>query len=212
MPVKGVYLASAGIGAVMLYAGFKGKKWTDVTHNLLGGKNPTSAQSAYPITTSPIAYQSGSGSFGYGGFSIGTGGTASGEAIAQDALKYQGASYVWAGAPGSGAGHWDCSSFVNAVVGRDLGMAIPMYGAGKYIGQAHGPNTIIWLAWPGAKRVSSPSPGTLVIWQTHMGICLGGNKMISALNGQLGTQVTTIADAAPPGEIRTFKNLVAAGG
>jgi cell wall-associated NlpC family hydrolase len=212
VPVKGVYLAGTGIGAIMLYAGFKGKKWTDVTHSLISGKSPTDTQAAYPITTSPVAFQQGSGSFAYGGYSIGTGGTASGEAIAQDALKYQGASYVWAGAPGSGAGHWDCSSFVNAVVGRDLGMAIPMYGAGKYIGQAHGPNTLIWLAWPGAKRTSTPEPGTLVIWQTHMGICLGGTKMISALNGQLGTQVTTIAAAAPPGEIRTFKNLVAAGG
>jgi len=209
MPVKGVYLASAGIGAIILYAGFKGKKWTDVTHSIISGQSPTATQGAYPITTSPVAYQSGSGSFGYGGYSIGTGGTASGEAIGQDALKYQGASYVWAGAPGSGAGHWDCSSFCNAVIGRDLGMAIPMYAPGKYIGQAHGPNTIIWLAWPGARRVSQPSPGVLVIWQTHMGICLGGDKMISALNGQLGTQVTTISEAAPPGEIKTFKQLKA---
>jgi cell wall-associated NlpC family hydrolase len=209
MPVKGVYLAGAGLGAILLYSGFKGKKWTDVTHGLISGQG-IPAKSPYTITTSPVAYQQ--GSYGYGGYSVGTGGTASGEAIAQDALKYQGASYVWAGAPGSGAGHWDCSSFVNAVVGRDMGMAIPMYAAGKYIGQAHGPNTVIWLAWPGARRTSTPEPGTLVIWQTHMGICLGGQKMISALNGRLGTQVTNIHDAAPPGEIRTFKNLVAAGG
>lgn len=207
MPVKGVYLASAGIGAIMLYAGFKGKKWTDVTHGLISGQSPSQEQSAYPIVTSPVAFTQ--GSYGYGGYSVGTGGTASGEAIAQDALKYQGASYVWAGAPGSGAGHWDCSSFVNAVVGRDLGMAIPMYGPGKYLGQAHGPNTIIWLAWPGARRVSTPEPGDLVIWQTHMGICLGGDKMISALNGALGTQVTTITNGAPPGEIKTFKQLKA---
>ena len=208
MPAKGVYLASAGIGAILLYAGFKGKKWTDVTHSLISGQNPADVQSPYPITTSPIAYQQ--GAYGYGGYSIGTGGTVSGEAIASDALKYQGASYVWGGAPGSGAGHWDCSSFVNAVVGRDLGMAIPMYAAGKYVGQGHGPNTIIWLAWPGARKVSGPAPGILVIWQTHMGICLGGQKMISALNGQLGTQVTNIHDAAPPGEIAIFKQLKAA--
>jgi cell wall-associated NlpC family hydrolase len=208
MPVKGVYLASAGIGAILLYAGFKGKKWTDVTHGLISGQNPSQSQSVYPITTSPVAYQQ--GSYGYGGYPVGTGGTASGEAIAEDALKYQGASYVWGGAPGSGEGHWDCSSFCNAVIGRDLGMAIPMYAAGKYVGQGHGPNTLIWLAWPGARRVSGPAPGILVIWQTHMGICLGGQKMISALNGQLGTQVTNIHDAAPPGEIAVYKQLKAA--
>ena len=207
MPAKGLYLGMAGFGAVILYAGFKGKKWTDITHGLISGQSPANAPSLYPITTSPIAYQQ--GAYGYGGYSIGTGGTASGEAIASDAVKYQGASYVWAGAPGSGAGHWDCSSFANAVIGRDLGMDIPMYKAGKYHGQAHGPNTIIWLAWPGAKRVSGPAPGILAIWQTQMGICVDGNKMISALNGQLGTQVTTIRNGAPPGEIVTYKQLKA---
>lgn len=208
MPVKGIYLAGAGIGTVMLYAGIKGKKWTDVTHSLLGGQNPASGKEAYPIVTSPIAYQQ--GAYGYGGYNAGTGGTVGGEAIAEDALKYQGAGYVWAGAPGSGAGHWDCSSFVNAVVGRDLGMAIPMYAAGKYVGQAHGPNTLIWLAWSGCQKVNSPAPGVLAIWQTHMGICVGGTKMVSALNGQLGTAVTTIQGAAPAGEILTLKQLKAA--
>jgi cell wall-associated NlpC family hydrolase len=208
MPVKGVYLAGAGIGAIMLYAGFKGKKWTDVTHGLISGQSPADSQSIYPIVTSPVAYTQ--GSYGYGGYAVGTGGTASGEAIAQDALKYQGATYVWAGTPGSGEGHWDCSSFCNAVIGRDLGMAIPMYGAGKYHGQAHGPNTVIWLVWPGAVRVSTPEPGDLVIWQTHMGICIGGGKMISALDTNAGTVVTTFKDGSPSGEIKMFKRLKAA--
>jgi cell wall-associated NlpC family hydrolase len=207
MPVKGVYLAGAGLGAVILYAGFKGKSWTNVTHGLLAGQSPSQSPSQYPITTMPEAYAQ--GAFGYGGAAIGTGGTASGEAIANDAMKYQGASYVWAGAPGSGAGHWDCSSFANAVIGRDLGMAIPMYAAGKYLGQAHGPNTIAWLAWRGCEKAAGNSPGVLAIWQTHMGICIGGGKMISALNGQLGTAVTTVAGGAPPGEILSYRQLKA---
>lgn len=208
MPVNGVYLAAAGLGGVILYAGFKGKKWTDVTHGIIGGQNPASIGQSNPIITSPVAYQQ--GAYGYGGYPVGAGGTVAGSAIAQDALKYQGAGYVWAGTPGSGAGHWDCSSFCNAVIGRDLGMAIPMYGAGKYTGQAHGPNTLIWLAWPGCRKVSTPEAGVLAIWQTHMGICIGGNKMISALNSQLGTKVTTIQEAAPGGEILTLKQLKAA--
>lgn len=207
MPVKGVYLASAGLGTVILYAGFKGKKWTDVTHGLLSGQNPATMGQSNPIVSSSVAFQQ--GAYGYGGYAVSSGGTVSGRAIAEDALQYQGTGYVWAGTPGSGEGHWDCSSFCNAVIGRDLGMAIPMYAAGKYHGQAHGPNTLIWLTWSGAKRVSSPGPGILAVWQTHMGICVGGNKMISALNGQLGTKVTTIQEAAPAGEILTFKQLKA---
>ena len=210
MPVNGVYLAAAGLGGVILYAGFKGKKWTDILHGLPSGTNPSTIGQSYPISTSQAAYAVAATGYGTGGGVVASGGTASGEAIASDALKYQGASYVWAGAPGSGAGHWDCSSFCNAVIGRDLGMAIPMYAAGKYVGQAHGPNTLIWLAWPGCRKVSSPEPGILAIWQTHMGICIGGNKMISALDAQLGTKVTTIQEAAPSGEILTLKQLKAA--
>lgn len=213
MPVKGVYLAAAGLGTVILYAGFKGKKWTDVTHSLLSGKSPTQSSFANPIITSPVAYQQ--GSYGYGGYPLSnpSGGTASGNAIAEDALQYQGAGYVWAGAPGSGAGHWDCSSFANAVIGRDLGMAIPMYAAGKYIGQAHGPNTLIWLAWSGCTKVpkQEAEAGDLAIWQTHMGICINNTHMISALDAQLGTKVTTIQGGAPGGEILTVKRLKAVG-
>lgn len=203
MPVKGIYLGGAGVGAVMLYAGFKGKKWTDVTHGLMSGQSPSGVPQTYGITTAQAAYNAtgyGSGAAGYGAAGAGSNG-----AIVQDALKYKGAGYVWAGAPGNGAGNWDCSSFCNAVIGRDLHMAIPMYKAGSYHGQAHGPNTIAWLAWPGAKRVSGPAPGVLVIWPTHMGICIDGTHMISALNGALGTQVGTIAADGPKFEPVTYK-------
>lgn len=208
MPVKGIYLASAGAGAVVLYAGFKGKRWTDVTHGLLAGKNPTSIPETQNITTSTAAFTQ--GSYGYGGYTVGSG-TVGGEAIAQDALKYQGAGYTWGGVPGSGQ-TWDCSSFCNAVIGRDLGMAIPMYGAGKYHGQSHGPTTMIWLVWPGATRVpkGQQGAGDLAIWQTHMGILTDATHMISALDTRYGTIRTTIHGGAPGGEIVTYKRLKAA--
>lgn len=203
MPVKGVYLAAAGIGSVILYSGFKGKKWTDVTHQLISGKNPTQVPQTYGITSANFAY-------GYGGTGIAQpGGPVSGELIAADAEQYKGAGYVWAGVPGSGAGNWDCSSFCNAVIGRDLHYGIPMYKAGTYHGQAHGPNTTVWLAWPGAYRVTTPQAGDLAIWLTHMGICLGGNQLISALNGAIGTQETTIQEAAPGLEPLVFKRMKA---
>lgn len=212
MPVKGLYLAAGGIGSVMLYAGFKGKKWTDVTHALVGGENPQNVAQSYGIQTEPAAFQP-TQAAGYGGSFGGIGGgTATGQQIAEDALLYKGAGYVWAGAPGGGhaEGHWDCSSFCNAVIGRDLHMAIPMYKGGSYNGQAHGPSTLIWLAWPGCRRIprAEASAGDLAIWQTHMGIVIDNNHMISAQDAQLGTNVSSII--GPPGEIVTIKQLVAA--
>jgi cell wall-associated NlpC family hydrolase len=211
MPVKGVYLAAAGIGCIMLYAGFKGKRWTDVTHSLLETGKPGSGQ-PYAITTSPVAFQQ--GSYGYGGYQVGTGGTASGEAIAQQALQYQGSKYVWGGIPGTTPGvdnGTDCSGFANMVIGRDLGMAIPMYAAGKFHGQAHGPATGSWLIWNGCQGVSQNAPGVLAVWQTHMGICIGGGKMISALDTQQGVVVTTIQGGAPFGEKLFLRELKASG-
>src|SRR6266567_2703106 len=52
---------------------------------------------------------------------VGAGGssTPTGNAISDDALKYVGQGYVFGGP--SQPGHWDCSSFINYVVGHDLG-------------------------------------------------------------------------------------------
>src|ERR1700749_518563 len=116
-------------------------------------------------------------------------------AIVSDALKYQGAGYVFGGAPGpSRAGPWDCSSFCNAVIGRDLDMAIPGYAAGDYHGQAHGPVVSPWAKWDGAVTLGSgqlPTAGDIVVWNGigasgHMGIALGPNQMISALDTEEG--------------------------
>src|ERR1700734_2202521 len=105
-----------------------------------------------------------------------------GSVLVSDALKYQGAGYVFGGTPGaSGVGPWDCSSFVNAVVGRDLAMAIPGYAAGDYHGQAHGPVVSEWASWDGATTLptgQTPSAGDIVVYNGvgasgHMGIALG---------------------------------------
>src|SRR5690349_8150592 len=51
---------------------------------------------------------------------------AAGTGIAVIALTYQGHAYKFGGAPGSdGSKPWDCSSFVNYVVGVKAGLAIP---------------------------------------------------------------------------------------
>jgi NlpC/P60 family len=139
-------------------------------------------------------------------------GAQSGSSIASDALKYTGHCYSFGGAPGaSGVGCWDCSSFINFVIGHDLAMAIPGYSPGKYSGASHGPPTSAWLAWSGCTTVghnaSEADVGDLLIWQTHMGVCTGNGMMVSALNSNLGTLQTTISDAAPFGELLFVRRL-----
>lgn len=125
--------------------------------------------------------------------------------IAGLALRYQGAGYVFGGVPDKGIGQWDCSSFVNWVVGNDAGMAIPGFAAGSYKGQNHGPVVLDWATWSGASTVKGPpSRGDLCVWPGvgatgHIGIALAGNQMISALNHIRGTVVTPIQGYGPVG-------------
>lgn len=133
--------------------------------------------------------------------------------IVSAALRYNGAGYQFGGSPASGIGHWDCSSFVNWVVGNDCRMGIPGYPAGAYHGQTHGPVVVDWTAWSGASKISgAPSPGDIAIWPGigalgHMGIVTGPNQMISALNSRLGTKVTPISGYGPLGVAVIYKSL-----
>lgn len=132
--------------------------------------------------------------------------------ISSLALKYQGAGYQFGGSPATGIGHWDCSSFVNWVVGHDAGMAIPGYAAGAYTGVVHGPVVLQWATWAGAATTKSPVAGTLCVWPGlgalgHMGIYLADNKMISALNSQQGTVVTPISGYGPAGVALVYRNI-----
>jgi cell wall-associated NlpC family hydrolase len=193
--ISGKILAVAFAGGILLFAGTKGKKVTGALRNILGGKNPNGASST--AITSPQSDQALSA------------GSASGSgSIASDALGYIGHPYQYGGYESDPSG-WDCSSFVNWVVGHDAGMAIPGIPSGEYTGTSHGPNTLLWLAWGGATTIprSQLSSGDLCVWQTHMGICTGGNNMVSALDPALGTQQTTITGGSPPGEILVCRRL-----
>lgn len=94
--------------------------------------------------------------------------------IAATAAKYQGVPYVWGGNTPSG---WDCSGFV------------------KYVYQQHGINiargTSAILGSGQFVRTSNPSPGDLVFQRggSHVGIYLGGGKMIGAQNPRTGTNI-----------------------
>lgn len=131
--------------------------------------------------------------------------------ITAAALKYQGHGYVY--------GVWDCSSFVNRVLGQDLGMAIPGYAKGTYRGPPpHGPVVLDYATWTGATTVrGQPGPGDLVIWpgagpNGHIGIVLGPNKMISALDPAMGTAVTPIAGYGPAGITPIYRTVTGAPG
>lgn len=122
------------------------------------------------------------------------GGTTTGAAIVQDAMRYVGNPYKWGGANPSG---WDCSGFCNWVIGHDLSLSIPGLPRGtQFDGQNHGPDVAQWLAWSGVAHVAGPpEPGDLVCWgpNFHMGIATSATDMISALNPRQGTAITPIA-------------------
>jgi cell wall-associated NlpC family hydrolase len=212
MPVKGGYLLAAGGGAILLWSGFKGKNWSSVLRSVVSGKNPSATLTAYPITTSPSAFTT-PNDLGPGGQGVAAHAstTQTSSDIANDVLSKVGTGYVWAGAPAVGPNNHDCSSLVNEVIGWDLNLGIPGFRAGTYHGQTHGPNTVAWLAWTGAFTIKKAdmAPGDLAIWQTHMGIIVGKNEMVSAQDQQLGTRRTTIKGGAPFGEVLFVRRLKA---
>jgi cell wall-associated NlpC family hydrolase len=201
MAVKGISAPAAGAmgaGALFLYSGITNRRVTDVLRAVLSGKAPPSA-GAYPLATTPSATS--------------TPASTTTSSIANDALKYEGHPYLSGGAPGpSGTSPWDCSSFCNWVLGHDLGMTLPGSSTPGYSGTSHGPTTLSYLAWAGAQTVghgaSQTQPGDLCVWQTHMGIAIGNGQMISALDEQLGTQVTSISGGAPPGELLFVRRVI----
>jgi len=184
MPGKAGPLIIVGTGAIVIWSGLKGKNIfgpNGVLRAVLTGKDLASAASANTINALAVPNPYGYGL--YGGQWSGPSSTATTDsAIANDALQYQGAPYQWGGAPGTQKGIFksDCSGFVNAVIGRDLGMAIPGYRAGTYDGSSHGPATFQWWAWGGCTTISQSQaqPGDLFVWWTHMGVYIGNGQII----------------------------------
>jgi cell wall-associated NlpC family hydrolase len=191
--ISGIALGEIAVGLVLAWSGIENVSITSVIGSFLSGQEPTPGPA---VTYATAASDSTPGSDG----TTGTPGTTS-SAIANDALKYNGAGYVYGGAPANGIGDWDCSSFVNWVIGHDLGGAIPGYSAGTYTGTSHGPTTGTWLLWGGCTTISSNAAdavaGDLCVWQTHMGVAIGSGQMISAQDEALGTGIANIAGAIP---------------
>ena len=177
--ISGVALGAIAAGALFLYAGIKGKSVLTSAQYLISGKNPASSPAANQITQ---VTETGTGA----GSVAGLAGSAAGQQIAADALAWAGPCYALGGAPGpDGSGCWDCSSFVNYVVGVQAGLAIPEFGRGQYTGSVHGPATTTWLVWTGCETIATNSTakaqaGDLIVGITHMGIYTSGGDYMSA--------------------------------
>lgn len=194
-----------GIGAYLAWFGVHywdtTTKWpTDPVKAVLQGK-PLPVPSGQ-MTAADVATEVGSdGTGGAAGTTTGavTGGSASGNAIANDALKYQGEGYIYGGP--SQPGKWDCSSFANYVVGHDIGLPIPggTWAAVCANGNSHGPATPSWMLFGTPVNYGSEQPGDLLVTAEHMGIVIGGGKMISAQDPALGTGVGGYTSGFPGG-------------
>jgi len=132
----------------------------------------------------------------------------SGDTIAATALRYKGHPYVY--------GVWDCSGFVNHVLGQDLRMVLPGGVRGYRGPPPHGPVVLDYASWGAAVTVQAGQRGDLAVWpgdgpNGHIGIVLGPNQMISALDPQYGTAVTPIAGFGPTGVQVVYRRITAAG-
>jgi peptidoglycan DL-endopeptidase CwlO len=180
--VKPLFLMSAG--ALFVWSGVRGGSVLGSLRDVVAGVQPKAG--TMPIVTTALS--TGGGVPGQGN-----------SAIANDALRYTGTPYVWAGAnPPHGA---DCSGGINAVCNRDLGLAIPGVSAGHHF-TGHGPATPQWFSWRGMTTIKSgqEQAGDIVVWLTHMGVFTAPGQVFSWLNPSLGARVLPVKDAAPRGE------------
>jgi NlpC/P60 family len=134
------------------------------------------------------------------------------------ARVYAGSGYVYDG-PGWPPGNWDCSSFMSEVTGRQLGLGLPgggRWGSPGYPPSSHGPDVNDYAAhW--TVPAAAGTPGAAVIWagagpNGHIGICLGPNQMISALNPNYGTAITPVDGYGPAGASPVYRVITGAAG
>ena len=90
-------------------------------------------------------------------------------------MSAQGAGYAYGG---TAYGAWDCSGFTQWVFAQN-GIDLPR---------------TTWSQFAAGTPTANPQPGDLVSQNggAHVGIYIGGGKMISALNPTQGTQVHSV--------------------
>ena len=195
MAVKLGPLAAIGAGALFVYSGIKGFSILKAAQNVIRGTGPNVGQSA-TLLAMPGTQAAGS-----------SGGTSAG-GLAGIAQKYVGKlRYVFGGPNASNMGTVDCSSFASKCL-AEAGVNNP--GGAPYDPRQHGPTTLSYLTWTGATTVghsaSAAQANDLCVWQTNMGICIGGGKMVSARDPAEGVGIDNIAGDMP-GEVLFVRRL-----
>ena len=202
MAVNGRALAATGLGVLFVWSGVRGWSVLGTIGDIVTGKAP-SQPVLYPLQIKAPGNAVGNAA------SIGA--TAIGQSVlASMGMEYIGHAYRFGGAPGRNAENpWDCSSFVNFIVGVRAGKAIPGNGAGRYKGTSHGPPTGMWAAWSGMDTVkrSQVQAGDIVVWLGHMGLAINGNEVVNALNPRDKTKVSNIDHGVGRGPVVRFGRL-----
>jgi cell wall-associated NlpC family hydrolase len=193
MAVKLGPLVAIATGALFIYSGIRGFSVLKAVQNVVKGSGPNTNQVATLLTLPGSAESSG--------------GTSAG-GIAGIAQKYVGKlRYVFGGPNAQNMGTVDCSSFASKVL-AESGIRNP--GGAAYDPRTHGPTTLNYLTWTGATTVghsaSAAQVNDLCVWQTHMGICIGGGKMVSARDPAEGVGIDNIAGDMP-GEVLFVRRL-----
>jgi cell wall-associated NlpC family hydrolase len=183
MAINGRALTAVSVGILFVWSGIRGWSVLGTIGDVISGRKPNQAI-AYPLEL-PANEMVGVAPPISGG----------GNAIAAIGLEYIGHEYRFGGAPGvRGDKPWDCSSFVNYVVGVRARMAIPGNAPGRYSGNTHGPPTGSWAVWTGMTTIkrSEVQAGDIILWLGHMGIAINNSQVVNALNPTKDTIVTDI--------------------
>lgn len=127
------------------------------------------ANSAKPGTGSSKSYNSASSFIPAGG------GSASGNAVAQFALQFQGNPYVYGGTSLTNGA--DCSGFVMSVY-KNFGVNLPhSSSADRHVGSAVG-------------SLAEAQPGDLICYSGHVALYIGGNQIVHASTSKTGIIVS----------------------
>jgi cell wall-associated NlpC family hydrolase len=189
---KGINGTAVGVflgGGILAYSAVKNVGISAVLRNLVEGKDPARISGATMTTD-------------VGAVNIGAGPNAQ---IASDAMQYLGVMYKFGGGNPNG---WDCSGFVNYVLGHDLNFALPG-GVRNFTGNWHGPIAAQYYTWSGADTIprGEAAPGDLACWLTHIGIVVDDQHMVNAYTTGRPTAVTGIESHNPPGELLKIRRV-----
>lgn len=214
MAINGLAVAAVTAGGIFAWSAITGKDVLKVTQGLVVGTDPRTIPQGYPITQPadlPPDIKAGAQAAQGGNAAPALFTGATGSAIADAALKYLGkVPYRWGG--GSPVTGWDCSGFVNYVLGHDLGYTLPG-GVKGFDGSSHGPIVPQYAFWSQAVTVprAQALAGDIVCYGagfSHMGIAISNADVINAYDFGHVTEIDPLDKAGPyPPLVKRIKTM-----